>query len=407
MATGIPTYEQFRRALAGTPMAGEAQGVYNAALRGGINPAFVAGLASAESGYGKEGYAVGKNNPFGLGVHLGWRFKNYTEATKKLAKTLNSLRYPELYKQRGLAGIISQYTPASDGNDEGAHARNIISAGRRTGGNPAKVYTGSAVVPMAPSPGGGAAMMPETMPSVSPQSPASGVTVSNELRQALVRQYQMSKAGTLTPEVARKATLGLARLAGAQYAQSLMPQSGSAVSSPAAASSGTTPTPSSAGGPVETVMTGYGSTRGVVRPLPTPLGGGDYGYSDPEGQGGRHLADDWFAPANTHVAAPVSGTVFRVKSDKEVGKKASGQVFGGTVYIRDKSGRIFVFRHLENPQRYTQAGQQVTAGQRIGAVKAWGTAPHSHIEMYGPGPYEYSSARALDPNQFFRRAGIR
>jgi murein DD-endopeptidase MepM/ murein hydrolase activator NlpD len=407
MATGIPTFEQFRRSLAGTPMSGEAQGIYNAALRGGINPAFVAGLASAESGYGKEGYAVGKNNPFGLGVHLGWRFKNYTEATKKLAKTLNSLRYPELYKQRGLAGIISQYTPASDGNDESAHARNIISAGRRTGGNPSKVYTGSAVVPMAPSPGGGAAMMPEAMPSVSPQPPSSGVTVSNELRQALVRQYQMSKAGTLTPEVARKATLGLARLAGAQYAQSLMPQSGSAVSSPAAASSGTTPTPSSAGGPVETAMTGYGSTRGVVRPLPTPLGAGDYGYADKEGQDGRHLADDWFAPANTPVAAPVSGTVFRVKPDKEVGKKSVGQVFGGTVYIRDKGGRIFVFRHLENPQRYTQAGQQVTAGQRIGAVKAWGTAPHTHIEMYRPGPYSYSSARAMDPNQFFQRAGIR
>lgn len=175
------------------------------------------------------------------------------------------------------------------------------------------------------------------------------------------------------------------------------------------ASSGgmTTPAPRGSGGPITPMMTGYGSTRGVVRPLPTPLGGGDYGYADKEGQDGRHLADDWFAPANTPVAAPVSGTVFRVKPDKEVGKKSVGQVFGGTVYIRDKGGRIFVFRHLENPQRYTQAGQQVTAGQRIGAVKAWGTAPHAHIEMYRPGPYSYSSARAMDPNQFFRQAGIR
>lgn len=136
----VPTLAAFRRALAGTPMAAEAGAIYQAALRGGINPAFVAGLASAESSFGAAGYAVGSKNPFGLGVHLGWKFPTYAEATTRLAKTLKGLSYPKLYQQRGLAGIISQYTPASDGNDEGAHARNIIAGGRRTGGDASRVY---------------------------------------------------------------------------------------------------------------------------------------------------------------------------------------------------------------------------------------------------------------------------
>lgn len=410
MASGIPTYEQFRRSLAGTPMVGEARGIYNAAISSGINPAFVSGLASAESGYGTEGYGRGKFNPYGLGVHLGWRFKNYTEATKKLGETLNSLGYPRLYRQRGLAGVISQYTPASDGNDERGHARNIISAGRKTGGNAARVYTGSAAVPMAPSSGGGGGgAMPETMPPLSPQAPAPAAGVSNELRNALIRQYQMSREGTLTSDVARKTTLGLARLAGAQYAQSMMPQQSVSVPTPSTAGSGGGGGASRGSSPMETTMTNYGSLNGVVRPLPTAMGKGDYGYSDPEGQNGRHLADDWFAPGNTPLAAPVGGTVFRVKADDSPGRAASGgkQVFGGSVYIRDNAGRVWVFRHLENPQKYTQAGRRVSAGQRIGGIKQWGSSPHTHVELYRPGPYEYSAARAMDPNQFFRQAGIR
>jgi len=73
-------------------MARESDAIYNAAVRGGINPAFVAGLAAAESSYGTAGYARGTYNPFGLGVHLGWRFPNYASATSKLAKTLNEAR---------------------------------------------------------------------------------------------------------------------------------------------------------------------------------------------------------------------------------------------------------------------------------------------------------------------------
>lgn len=121
-------------------MAAEAGAIYQAALAGGLNPAFVAGLASAESSFGAAGYARGTKNPYGLGVHLGWTFPTYAQATKKLAETLGGLGYPKLYERSGLAGIISQYTPASDGNNEGAHRQNILSGGRRTGGDPSQVY---------------------------------------------------------------------------------------------------------------------------------------------------------------------------------------------------------------------------------------------------------------------------
>lgn len=136
----IPSVTTFRRALAGTPMGAEAGAIYKAAVDGGLNPAFVAGLASAESSYGSAGYARGTNNPYGLGVHLGWSFPNYAAATTKLASTLNGLGYPDLYQQRGLSGVISQYTPASDGNNESQHAQNIIAGGRRTGGDASQVY---------------------------------------------------------------------------------------------------------------------------------------------------------------------------------------------------------------------------------------------------------------------------
>ncbi len=136
----LPSRQQFRRSLGNSPMAREADAIYNAAVRGGINPAFVAGLAAAESSYGTAGYARGTYNPFGLGVHLGWKFPNYASATSKLAKTLNDGSYKSLFKSRGLAGIISRYTPASDGNNEGQHFRNIVSYGSKTGGDARQVY---------------------------------------------------------------------------------------------------------------------------------------------------------------------------------------------------------------------------------------------------------------------------
>lgn len=120
-------------------MAREAAGIYNAALRNGVNPAFVAGLAGAESSFGTAGYAVGSKNPYGYGVYLNKKYPTYAAATDAMTKSLSG----SLYKGSGLTdiqSIINKYTPTSDGNDPVAHVRNIKNLGGRTGGDAGQVF---------------------------------------------------------------------------------------------------------------------------------------------------------------------------------------------------------------------------------------------------------------------------
>lgn len=141
---------------------------------------------------------------------------------------------------------------------------------------------------------------------------------------------------------------------------------------------------------------------GLAPILPGQPQWGSYGYSDPEGQGGRHLAVDWFAKAGTPFASPVDGRVVRVTPDPTPGRRASGQVFGGTISIRDKHGRLFVMRHGV-PDNF-RVGQQVSAGQRLGTVKDWGPSSHIHFETYraGSSDREYGSRYAINPRDLYR-----
>jgi len=168
MANAIPDFPSFQRSLAGTPMAGEARGIYNAAIKGGINPAFVVGLAMSESSGGKAGYAVGTHNPFGLGVHQGWKFNTYADATSKLASTLHGLGYPDLYKKSGIRGVIGQYTPFGDAsNNPNSHTTNIEQYGNRTGGNAAQVYINGGAPVAGGAPASGIAASPTATPDYS------------------------------------------------------------------------------------------------------------------------------------------------------------------------------------------------------------------------------------------------
>lgn len=378
----VPTREGFRRSLAGTPMAREADSIYDAARRGGINPALVVGIAGAESNFGRAGYAVGRFNPYGL---MGFRFKNYTEATERLVKTLNNrgLGYRAAYGRSGLNGMINIYTPrgAANGpnNDPDGHTRNIINIGRKSGGDPSKAY----ITPGA-APAGATPNVTGRGPAATGQTIAGGLDTGS-LMNLMRQQTERIKSGQ-----------GYDRSLGQKIRESVISQIG---------------TQNVGGGnvPVGSATTGGGAAgtgADFARPLPTKLGGSDYGYSDPEGQGGRHLAKDWFAPGGTALSSPVPGTVFRVKPDSNPGGGASGQVFGGSVYIKANDGKVWVFRHVDNPQNYVGAGRQVRAGQRIGAVKRWSGSSHAHIELYKPGPYEYSPARAMNPYDYFRSKGV-
>lgn len=378
-SSGIPTFAQFQQLLRGTPMAGEARGIYNASLRGGINPAFVAGLAMAESSGGKAGYAVGTHNPFGLGVHEGWTFPTYAAATERLGRTLHDPAYLRLYQQSGARGVIGRYTPWGDaGNNPDNHTSNIERYGSSTGGNASIIYIGK----------GAGGSVPVEVPV--PGNPRRSIASSGRSNAQSLLALAPEILGTNPNDpLFQLATQGR----GAAQPVSAVPAAPGAV------------TPA-AGGAFKQNLN-YGSANGVVRPLPTPLGAHDYGYSDPEGQNGHHLAHDWMAKPLTPIASPVNGTVFRVKNDPNPGHQASGQVFGGSVYIQGNDGKVWVFRHVETPEKFLRAGQRVRAGQEIGLVKPWAGPTHTHVELYAPGPYEYTSQRALDPYKYFQMAGIK
>jgi murein DD-endopeptidase MepM/ murein hydrolase activator NlpD len=147
-----------------------------------------------------------------------------------------------------------------------------------------------------------------------------------------------------------------------------------------------------------------GAAQAVGKSVPILPGQGQwgsFGYGDPEGQGGRHMAVDWFAKAGTPARAPLAGKIVRLTPDPTPGQKASGQVFGGTVAIRLDDGRLVVMRHI-TPGKL-KVGQRVPAGAMVGTVKDWSGSPHIHLELYkkGSSDREYSAGMALNPRSLY------
>ena len=123
----VPSLANFRKSLKGTPMYGEAAAIYNVAMRNGINPAFVSGLAKAESSYGTAGFARGKKNPYGYGVFSGGPnngYGSYADATEAMTKGLRGNLYYGAGK-RSIQDVMNTYSPPSS-NNTGQHIQNII-----------------------------------------------------------------------------------------------------------------------------------------------------------------------------------------------------------------------------------------------------------------------------------------
>jgi hypothetical protein len=140
--------------------------------------------------------------------------------------------------------------------------------------------------------------------------------------------------------------------------------------------------------------------------LPTPRGPSAFLYRDPEGapasNGLRyHAAQDWFAAGGTLLRSPVAGTIVEVRSS---GGDRSGQVFGGTVKVREADGgtlggRVYVMRHVE-PRAGALLGRQVFAGECLGAVTRWADNPaasHCHLEVWRTLEGGYTLANMVDP----------
>lgn len=335
----IPTREQFRRSLGNSPMAREADGIYDAAMRGGINPAFVAGLAAAESSYGTAGYARGTFNPFGLGVHLGWRFPNYAKATEKLAQTLRGNGYPGLFKQRGLAGIISRYTPASDGNDEGQHFRNIVSYGGKTGGDARQVY----ITP-------GAAPAAGATPGATPSNTVAGGLNTKILMDLMRQQTERIKSGQ-----------GYDRALGTKIRETVIGQIGKQ---------------NVGGGRVDPTAPQDAIAPGGAQPKLSKWGGPEDHGSRALGNWQSDMAYDLGGPTGTPVRSPLPGRVVKISGQPGGNPQFAG--YGVTVDFG--GGRQAFFKHVGTLGPGVRPGAQLQRGSLIGGLDPkTGGGPHLHL----------------------------
>jgi murein DD-endopeptidase MepM/ murein hydrolase activator NlpD len=133
--------------------------------------------------------------------------------------------------------------------------------------------------------------------------------------------------------------------------------------------------------------------------LPTRRGPSAFLYRDPEGapaSNGRtyHGALDWFAPGGTDVRAPVDGVIVEVRPS---GGDRSGQVYGGTVKLAERSGRVYVMRHVEPVARL---GAEVRVGALLARVTEWAENPgssHVHLEVWRGLAGGYALANMIDP----------
>jgi hypothetical protein len=367
---GVPDFPQFQAALRGTPMAREARGIYNAALRGGINPALVLGIAGAESNFGSLGYARGKNNPYGL---MGFKFGNYSQATTKLADTLKSrnLGYPQAYGKSGLRGIIGIYTPYGaangPGNDPASHTRNIINIGRRSGGDPSRVYISG-------GPGGSPPVQGAvpTVPGVQSPAPKSSNSVDGGRLAALLgRQYALTQAGVYDENAMRQASMEVANVVGQRLrAQSQMATGGAAY--------GGTPRTTQA----DAVSTAGGTLPAIPRSARQPKLSK---WGGPEDHGSRALGDwqsdmayDLGGPKGTLVTSPLAGTV--VKISGRPGAYKGPQFSGYGVTVDYGGGRQAFFKHLGSKGANIRPGARIAPGTVIGGLDATtGGGPHLHL----------------------------
>jgi murein DD-endopeptidase MepM/ murein hydrolase activator NlpD len=121
--------------------------------------------------------------------------------------------------------------------------------------------------------------------------------------------------------------------------------------------------------------------RGVV-----DFGGADASFGAWRG-GRRHEGQDVFADAGTSLVAMRAGTVV---------EKGDGGGRGNYIALWSRAAHMtYVYLHMRSPSRL-RVGQDVEAGQRVGAVGCSGSCrgDHVHFEMrLGRG----TGARAIDP----------
>lgn len=163
---GAPTIslQAFTNVLrsAGSPIGAEAQGVYNAYVAHGVNPAIGLAIAQHESGYGKAGIAVGRDNPYGLRYYAGsyagavnaggWaKFTSYTAAANAHAGLLASSGYGRSAHYNTARTFAYRYAPSKDHNNPTAYGSAVVASLQRWGAGKGIDYTPSKTAAKAPA----------------------------------------------------------------------------------------------------------------------------------------------------------------------------------------------------------------------------------------------------------------
>lgn len=94
----------------------------------------------------------------------------------------------------------------------------------------------------------------------------------------------------------------------------------------------------------------------------------------------RHLGEDFAAPAGTPIYAIADGTVIHV------GEGIDGRSSNLIVIAHEINGEKYTswYVHMYDDGVFVELGDQVAAGQHIGAVgsKGYSTGPHLHFEIH-------------------------
>ena len=124
-----------------------------------------------------------------------------------------------------------------------------------------------------------------------------------------------------------------------------------------------------------------------VNPVPGYEVTTGHGQSGSMWSTGTHTGVDYAAPTGTEVVAAASGTVVEV---------SSGGSYGNRIVVQHDDGIQTSYSHLSSTN--VSVGQEVTAGQHIGAVGSTGNSsgPHLHFEV-AQGGDGWSSGHFLDP----------
>jgi len=123
---------------------------------------------------------------------------------------------------------------------------------------------------------------------------------------------------------------------------------------------------------------------------PYSLGGEDARFGAGR-TGHSHQGQDVIAATGTPVVSPRAGFVAWRAFQRDGA--------GHYVVVSGDDGRDYVFMHLQDGSVIVQKGQQVAAGERLGAIGSTGrsSGPHLHFEIWPDGWYSSRASRPIDP----------